>query len=243
MSTAAVLDMDMGNTRIKWRLGNAASAGSCRYGDDWQALIAPGQRALARVRIASVAGAERTDQVRAYCRRRWQLEPELAACARRCLGVVHGYRQPHTMGVDRWLALLAGYHRRRRACLIVDCGSAVTIDIVDNDGLHRGGYIVPGMHLMRRALFRDTDAVKVVDSDLTLQVDPGDNTADAVNRGALLMVVGFVAEVHRRQLAQLGGLLDVLVSGGDGAGVSALLPLDNALCPDLVLDGLALALP
>ena len=96
---------------------------------------------------------------------------------------------------------------------------------------------------MRRALFRDTDAVKVVDSDLTLQVDPGDNTADAVNRGALLMVVGFVAEVHRRQLAQLGGLLDVLVSGGDGAGVSALLPLDNALCPDLVLDGLALALP
>ena len=148
------------------------------------------------------------------------------------------------MGVDRWLAVLAAYGEWQQACLIVDCGSAVTVDMVDNDGRHRGGYIAPGIQLMRRALFRDTDAVKVAALTPGSQVDPADNTADAVNRGLLLMVVGLVTEAHRWLMTECKTPVAVVVTGGDGEPVGAMLAsIEAHIRPDLVLDGLALALP
>ncbi|TQV67295.1 type III pantothenate kinase [Exilibacterium tricleocarpae] len=246
MSDGVLLEIDMGNTRLKWRLigqGRQLSGDSHLYRDAWVTRVAPGVEAPALIRLASVAGPERTELLLQHCRHRWQLEPEIAVTTRRCAGVTNAYRDPSAMGVDRWLAVLAAYQQWQRACLIVDCGSAVTLDMVDNEGLHLGGYIVPGLQLMRRALFRDTDAVKV-EAAAAASLDPADNTADAVNRGLLLMTVGFVTEAYRRLVAELETPVTVVVTGGDGERVGALLSsIDARICPDLVLDGLALALP
>ncbi len=258
MSRGWILDLDMGNTRIKWRLrtaGKLGSSGAMLYDSELHASASvsilnamPEAEGLSRIRIASVAGSERNQMLRRWCLQSWQLEPEFARVSAVCAGVSNGYRDFRKIGVDRWLGVLAAYHHCRRSCLVVDCGSAVTVDMVTGSGEHLGGYIVPGLHLMRQALFRETDAVKVAAAQVLELQMPGRDTGEAVNKGQMLMVLGLISE-SRRQLAQLVGetvgdeLPLVILTGGDAPEVGHHLRGACEHLPQLVLDGLALAIP
>ena len=66
--------------------------------------------------------------------------------------VKNGYREPSSLGVDRWMVVLAAYHRCSGTALVIDLGTAITLDYIRSDGQHLGGYIVPGTHLSQRAL-------------------------------------------------------------------------------------------
>ncbi|MDP1069535.1 type III pantothenate kinase, partial [Klebsiella pneumoniae] len=65
------------------------------------------------------------------------------------------------MGVDRWLAMLAAWQRVGQSCWVVDCGSAITLDLLDAEGRHQGGYILPGLRLMQQSLLGNTAEVRV----------------------------------------------------------------------------------
>ncbi|SEA51422.1 type III pantothenate kinase [Microbulbifer marinus] len=244
-----ILELDLGNTRGKWRLldGDGVRArGSISIAalkndelpDSWLELRPQ------RVRAANVAGAAVADALTAAVHRRFALPVEFARVASQCAGVTCAYQNTERLGVDRWLAVLAAHHKDPRAALIVDCGSAVTLDLLDNGGCHLGGYIVPGLNLMRRALYQDTDAVKVPPAfapDMSLA--PGRDTDEAVNRGLVVMVLGAID----RAMAELGSpeveLPQLWLTGGDGPLLSALCQWPHQLVPELVLDGLALSNP
>ncbi len=244
-----ILELDLGNTRGKWRLldgGEVPARGSLSTADlrlgnlpaEWVDLCPR------RVRAANVAGAAVAEALTAVVRQLFGLPVEFARVESHCAGITCGYRDIGRLGVDRWLAVLAAYDKDSRAALIVDCGSAVTLDLLDNGGRHLGGYIVPGLDLMRRALYQDTDAVKVSRALVPgMSLAPGRDTIDAVNRGLPLMVLGAVEcalqELHR------GGAEESLLwlTGGDGPLLSSLCNRSHQLVPDLVLDGLALSNP
>jgi len=152
-----------------------------------------------------------------------------------------GYDQPETLGVDRWLAILAGWDLFRQHCVIIDAGSALTFDFIDETGGHLGGYIVPGRQMMIDALFGGTNGVRVNTSPVH-GIDHGQDTASAVQNGCFAMTLALIEKIilegneGRRAV-------NIVLTGGDGELLLAKLPNVIVHKPDLVLDGLALALP
>lgn len=262
------LQLDVGNTRLKWRLLSGEPATglgtivpiilgrgflvSAEYASPEHTLAALQQqlqpslasRAVCSLRVATVAAPQMSVAISLWAKQQWGIAAEFAYVTTEAAGVTAGYEDPALLGVDRWLAVLAASRYGREGCVVVDCGSAVTVDLVC-DGQHRGGYIVPGLRLMNRALFGDTARVKVQAkwSGGPADAEPGRNTAAAVSAGLPLMVVGLVQEVLRRQQAATGEIWKVLLCGGDANFLSTLMPAEVPLqvVGDLVLDGLALA--
>lgn len=258
---ATILELDQGNTRCKWRIVQVGAAGGIQiiargFVDNtvWQGDGALPEAWLSagvdRARIANVAGQQREKQMADHLRDALGVEAEFARVAPQCGGVTCAYAEPQRLGVDRWLAVLAAHARDPSPALVVDCGSAVTLDLLGAHGAHLGGYIVPGLGLMRRALYQDTDAVKVVQEFAPgMSLAPGRDTATAVNRGLPLMVLGAV----ERALEELRSLVEdeqaprIWLTGGDAALFTTLAPLSDklqhCLVPDLVMDGLVLTNP
>ncbi|MFC6670892.1 type III pantothenate kinase [Marinobacterium aestuariivivens] len=136
-----ILDIDVGNTFLKWRCsepGGIAVRGRLLTERLNDGMPAGWPENVDRVRVASVAGPVVAALISDYCRKRWGLEPEFARAGRQASGVTNSYSEPHRMGVDRWLAMLAAYNLGQGGCCVVDCGSAITIDFVAADGHHLG---------------------------------------------------------------------------------------------------------
>ncbi|MBN0988082.1 type III pantothenate kinase [Amphritea pacifica] len=228
-----ILDLDVGNTFVKWRLYGSAVRGRVAH-QELDSAAWP--EAVERVRIASVAGDQINRQLCDFVQQRWQLQPEFAETQAVACGVVNSYSDPLRMGVDRWLAILSAWQQADAACWVVDCGSAITVEQLDDYGHHLGGYIMPGLQLMGRNLLSNTAKVIVDHSIEGFCSAPGVNTSEAVQHGLHLLLQSLAEKVMRSAAGQ-----PVFVTGGDGELFCSL--VDGAIwCPDLVLDGLSLAL-
>lgn len=244
-----ILELDCGNTLIKWRLLDRG--GRVRDGDmapdlvELQRLLGGQEREIRGCRLVSVRSADETqlivDQLTSWLKRR----PLVAMPARQLNGVSNGYADYQRLGMDRWLALVAGYAMAGQACIVIDLGTAVTSDLVDDQGRHLGGFIAPGSKLLRSALLQHTRLIRYEDKatwDL-VEPSPGMNTSEAVECGCGLMLSGFVQEQLRVARRLLGDDPAVILTGGDAQAVVALLPEGARIVPDLVFRGLALACP
>ena len=228
-----ILDVDIGNTRTKWRFGDACGASA---GIDAPALPA----APERIRIACVAG-DRA-QIAERFLTAYGVSVEFAESTSELAGVTCGYEEPARLGVDRWLACVAAWNAVEGPVVVVDLGTAATLDFVTADGRHLGGYIVPGLGLMATALARDTAGVRVA-GDLAPELGPGRSTAQAVRRGATAMLVDFIEASVARFAKECRDAPLVALTGGDAGLLADRFTFQPRLEPDLVLDGLALALP
>jgi len=236
--------IDIGNSRIKWGLeypaGIVAGTAIDHHSDALQAqLLACWQHidAPARAAIACVSAKTLLCQIKVVITKLWPgieiLTPHTQGHA---YGVVNAYSQPETLGVDRWLALLAVRQNHRLPVCLVDCGTAMTIDLLNSRGRHLGGVIAPGLALMRTALAEGTQ-------DLTLSQKTGppglaDNTAAAIHSGTVFAATGLIEHI-------LGGqdkATQLIMTGGDAALLNAQLQNRAKIEPDLVLQGLALVL-
>jgi type III pantothenate kinase len=232
------LQLDVGNSRAKWRLVNRETVlarGDYRAADDAsrQSLLGCTD-SLDHIWVSSVAAPAQDQALAALLRDRWGIDPWFARSEARSGDLINSYADPRRMGVDRWLAMLGARQRIAGRLCVVDAGSALTIDIVSAAGLHEGGYIIPGANLMERALLLDTDRVRFEEpADYTLS--PGTDTASAVRHGIALAQVGAVNAALREAGDDLPALL---FSGGGGEHLMRLLQLGGDWAPDLVFEGL-----
>jgi len=233
-----ILDIDAGNTRIKWRVLDGARV--VASGDQLTELIRQGMRleigavtSLERVRLSCVAGEDIVKNLCSQFSDKFDVRLELAEVTDRAASVVCGYRDHTQLGVDRWLALIAAYAKNSDAAIVVDAGSAVTIDIVNAEAEHQGGYIVPGLQLMHKALWQGTDRIKVEAKQNVDISSPGLSTDEAVDKGCLLLLVAMIESLVGKYQARL------IVTGGDAQLLQGALCIEAELYPDLVLEGLA----
>lgn len=240
-----MLLLDIGNTRIKWgtlERGALTPRGAVAHGGGAEAPIRGILDAHARpdaVWIANVGGAALAAAVTGQCGSRWGLVPRFATAVRETSGVRNGYDDAGRLGVDRWLAMLAAYARARGPSCVVNCGTAVTIDMIDADGAHRGGFVIPGMELMARSLADGTDAIRIA-VDARPTDGPGRSTRECVINGAGTAIAALLDRAMERFARDCGAPVHGIASGG---GAAALLPLVRHAFehdPDLVLRGLAL---
>lgn len=237
------LFLDIGNTAMKWRLyppGSSRLQGGHAHGRDWAALADELARLCGRpVRelwVASVAGREGDELLAQELLRALRVPPRFYYSAAAESGVVNAYVEPARLGVDRWLALVEVWHRKG-AAVLVDCGSALTLDAVDAAGRHLGGYIVPGLAMLRSSLFQGTAQVRVTDS-APARLGLGCSTSAGVENGVLRMSVAFITDVVVELRKTLSDTCPVFITGGDATVLQPHLTFASQVEPDLVLDGL-----
>lgn len=249
-----ILEVDVGNTWAKWRLlndgqiikrGRVLSAEFPR--DDLCAL-----KEVHRVRLASVSSRAGTALIAQSLLTLFGVEVEMAETARCRAGVTSAYLDPTQMGVDRWLAMLAAFNHpvtgtAKRGCLVVSCGTAVTIDSIGDDGSHEGGYILPGLIMMRAALLSKTGRIQFEPGNFDISRLPGNSTAMAVEHGAVHAVLAAIEQTCAERSKRLGAC-DLFITGGDAPSLIKQLCLASTsvschYVEDLVLNGLQYALP
>lgn len=245
-----ILELDCGNSFIKWRLvkkGGLKAEHVGVVGSDAELIEAvreTGQR-VEFARLVSVRSDTETEQLMEAIAEQFKVVCERAQPVVELAGVRNGYEDYQRLGLDRWLALVGAYQLSKSNCLVLDLGTAVTSDLVTRDGEHLGGYICPGMPLMRNQLCTHTRRIRYdqpAAEEARHSSAPGRSTAEAVERGCAIMLRGFVQAQLEVAAAHLGNDFSVFITGGDAALVEEMLP-QARIVPDLVFIGLAAACP
>lgn len=145
-------------------------------------------------------------------------------------------------GQDRLLTALAAYDALKQACVVVDAGTALTIDFVDGEGTFQGGAILPGARMGLHALHEHTSALPEIALDRPDGDEPfGKNTRDAMLNGAVYGARGAVRLLTERYAERYGAYPLVVATGGDAALLFEGDELIDRIIPDLVLRGVAIA--
>jgi len=152
--------------------------------------------------------------------------------------------EPGRVGIDRVAAAAAAATAKDpdRTAIVIDCGTATTVDLVSADGRFLGGAILPGPGLLARALAEGTSrlpAVANLDSG-ALPPMPGKNTQQAIAAGIGFGMRGAVARLVAEAAAAVGGEPQVFLTGGS-RGIVRDAVVGATEIPDLVLHGIALA--
>ncbi|MFC6301517.1 pantothenate kinase [Pseudomonas sp. CCM 7893] len=246
-----ILELDCGNSFIKWRvleLDKAHVFAEGVVGSDIaliESLLALASLTLKHCRLVSVRASEETSELVAALVDTFGVAVVCAASSRQMAGVRNGYEDFERLGLDRWLAMLGGFQLASGACLVLDFGTAATADFIAADGEHLGGFICPGMPLMRNQLRTHTRKIRYDDVSAERALEclvPGRTTVEAVERGCTLMLRGFVLTQLELARSYWGSDFSVFLTGGDAELISDAVP-GARLVPDLVFVGLAMACP
>ena len=207
---------------------------------DWQTLARPDR--VVGVNVAGEAARIRIEALLA----RWRVAPEWLTASAAAGGVTNSYAVPAQLGADRWAALIAARKRSTRdelfppPAVIVNAGTAVTVDALDADGVFRGGLILPGLRLMLRSLAENTAGLKVA---------PGvhrtfpTSTPDALYSGAVEAICGAIERMRGRVRGDAAGV-KCFLAGGAASAIAPQLTDPVEVVDNLVLEGVhALAEP
>ena len=237
-----ILAIDAGNSRVKWGWYDGSAwasiatvpliefAASSDHVNPFSVTHADPEQII----ISNVAG-EGAHHLLVNWTSIFDAEPIwLHASARRC-GVTNGYERPEQLGPDRWAALIAARAIHSGPCLVVNAGTATTVDMLSADGAFRGGAILPGVELMRFVLHEHTGRLPIQEGSYR---EAPRNTVDAIETGCRHAQAGAVERMYRvfRDI-ELNPLC--IVSGGAGRTLVDQLSMPRRYTENLVLDGLA----
>jgi len=232
---------DIGNSRIKWQESHRFSESPNAFSYNQETLASQLDRNLKQccganqdVIIVSVAGDDTNSAIESWIIDRWQVGVRFLQSESSYQTLYNGYANFKALGVDRWYALIGAVQRYSAPFLVCDIGSAVTIDIVDKNGIHLGGYITPGIEMMIRSLSSDTN---IEISHIHLEREVGavpDNTNKAIVEGCLWSVASLITSINER----LGLKGTTILTGGDAETISPLLDCDPVIDKNLIFHGI-----
>ena len=240
--------LDVGNTSLslaRWQQGQVSAQATVAALDDtgfeeaFDALAATFPQSRPAAVVACSVAPERLEHVRSLVSAR--LERDLLVVGEKVPFPmdVAGTVKP-TVGVDRVCAAAAAYDRLQTPCCIVDFGTAVTVDLVDEEGTLIGGAILPGLRLQLRALNEFTAQLPVVEPGIP-ETPYGRNTSEAIQTGVVRGLAGAVKELVEGYATVLNHWPQVVATGGDLVFMAPLCPVLDSLVPDLTLRGVGLA--
>ena len=237
--------IDLGNTSLKWtfverdklievnRVSHQKQLRAHHFEQIWGSISPP--RA---VWATAVAPQSLQDDLRNWIERRWSVPVHFMRTQRSAAGVTCAYQQPQQLGVDRWAAMLAAYHYHPQGVCVLDCGTAITLDLVHCNGVHLGGYILPGFGLMRQSLLTGTAITEVAEEDPAGEW--GNSTASCITLGTRKAVASLVESTIER--FQAAGVCDpaLILTGSSIDEIESVIEIDYEVREHLVLEGLFL---
>ncbi|MTV38175.1 type III pantothenate kinase [Duganella radicis] len=244
-----ILLIDAGNTRVKWalvapaaqgaQLGQWTAHGAAAHADMPQLELAWCEAAathgVKRILIANVAGNALRVQLEYVLQRCMaQVPVEWFASLPSLAGVTNGYRNPAQLGCDRFAAAIAGRALAPGVrAIVVNCGTATTIDAITPEGVFLGGMILPGLGLMASSLARNTAQLPQIAQDGKLPDGFADNTDDAILSGILAAQSGAIEHACVQHQAA-----ECILSGGAAPYIAPMLKVPYRIVENIVLIGL-----
>lgn len=238
-----MLLLDCGNSQLKaqfYRGGSLSETLASSYRGDWIGRL---QRWLDSITprccyLTSVLDAGRQQLLDQCLARRFGDEVTRFAAEAQTLDVRSAYPQPERLGDDRWLALIGAREISPGDCIVIDAGSAITLDLLAADGRHLGGAILPGFNTSLETFRRIFSYIDFDDPAIGNNADPGCSTAAAIqidyDKGSAQRLPELVERWTRAYLDQPA----ILLAGGDAPRVQALLRFESRIVPDLVFCGM-----
>jgi type III pantothenate kinase len=238
-----IMLLDIGNTNLKWAWLEEGAPGHVtsvshkersieQLADmEWANIRTPAQ-----TYISNVADPAMEPRLTEWMSGHWGHAPRFIRSAAHACGVTNSYRDAGRLGVDRWLTMIALYARYSGPVCVVDCGTAVTIDVLGLDGQHLGGLILPGFGLMQHALLQHT-AIPFkgeVELDGMLATD----TESAIAAGGVSAVAALVERIQQDQEARLEKPLALVLTGSDAERLAQALTSASSIETGLVMQGL-----
>ena len=226
--------VDIGNTQIKYALVNDISDLSnvkcCQHPEDLTSLIS----SVNQVVVSSVGHLILVTELKRLCEG-FNKPCQIINTEADTLGIQCAYEKFQTLGVDRWLAILAAREITKFPVAVIDLGTANTCDIVINNK-HIGGWISPGFSVMRESLLSHTQHV-FADTKMPDSLNLGNTTQDCVSYGCLASQTGFVMMAEQYLSNQYEDYF-ILVTGGGQNSLSLQNNKKILFFPNLVLRGL-----
>jgi type III pantothenate kinase len=257
--------VDIGNTSLKWALGDGAEIGPMRVARHFEALpidVIAGWEQLAGVEQVVVARVGPTSVLHAIetaATAYWRCSVTCVETRAQAHGVRIAYADPTRLGVDRFLALVAAHAlapapiieptsgpsspragrvaAANAARLIVDAGTALTLDALLSDGTHLGGQILPGIATLRASLLQGTRLPPHHTQDHPATW--GQDTGPAIAAASLQAPAALTERLYNRLRQQTGAPPRLILTGGDADRLVPLLDLPAEQHPELVLRGLS----
>ena len=232
--------IDIGNTRTKYSIVNnnkRSKQQAVSNGYLTESFLIENFIDASRIIVASVNHYKLTNKLSAWCKKN-KIECQQVVSEKNKGKVISGYQEPSQLGVDRWLALIGTAELfPNRSALIIDAGTATTIDYISAAGQHQGGWILAGIKALVSCVLTETAHVKVEDNEKESLVF-GINTSENVHNAAWAATVGAVnlaiSQIQARDLI----LDEVIITGGNGKLLSSLASHQNTVIEELVFFGL-----
>ena len=232
--------LDLGNTRFKWILRKNLGKGSVRrasyvQGNSVETVIDALSRgpAFDRLLVSSV----RSNAFNAALQLRYPQKIQMIRITDTHLMPL-AYKETSQFGIDRYLAALGAREHYPLPLIVVDAGTAVTFDVIDADGAHRGGCIFPGLQLLRKSLLSGTDGVEDINS-IGAQL-LAKSTAEGVAAGTVTGYGAGVEGVIQALQASMQGQANVILTGGDAELLQECLMIPAPVDPLLIFHGMNL---
>ena len=244
-----ILLMDIGNTRIKWGvLENKALSGigslltphSSIF--DLKPLFMSVPSDVKSIVASCVLSKKTQIKLAESFFDNFELAIEFIEPKSRFSGLTNGYTNPSKLGADRWAAMVGAHNEFGGNILVVDMGTAITIDYINAEGVHKGGQILPGLKSFFNILDQSTcninTKININDTAIKEIERWGKNTDDAIISGAMSAISGAInAAVFSFKIED--SMPSVILTGGDAIYFKDVFDYSLSYRPNLVLEGLA----
>jgi type III pantothenate kinase len=234
-----ILLIDQGNSALKWCSYDDNSFTSSVVGElnELIAFAKYKSKTITDIYISSVKNRKQVEQLsRSFTQNNIFQPVRIAKTSLNFGTLTNGYQHFEQLGVDRWLAMIAVWKKIQGGFIVVDAGSALTLDIVDSTGQHLGGHIIPGLSMQTKLLITDTDGIAVDEKSTAQAYMPGHSTTEAVLNGCITNLSSYIDKMYSRY-SEID-TLPLFLTGGDASHLTAALTIEHQVKNELVLEGL-----
>ena len=238
-----ILLIDQGNSFSKWCLCENGNFSEYNSGSlaDLDEFISTYNNDIKNVYLACVKNEQQIERLTQVINNHLDIDIQVASSeAKYSLSdnniLKNAYKIPEQLGIDRWLAMIAVWKETKKGFIIVDAGSALTLDVVDNSGQHLGGHIIPGLSMQKKSLTADTEKVFFENKTDVSAYRLGRSTSEAVHNGCLSTLCSYITEMYGYHKGSND--LPLILTGGDAEVLSKALSTENKVQKSLVLKGL-----
>ncbi len=232
--------IDIGNSKIKialWDGGALSKRNSCTQNNFSSTISKYKTIDVKKIFFVSVVSSEANREICTRLHKTFSIKPTQLKATRSLMGVRNGYRKPSQLGDDRWCAVVGGHNIIKKPFMVVDCGSAISIDLVNFNAKHEGGYILSGFEGYGNSFLHTHKLknLKIKKINLRTRTSIAKETSDALVKGYLLMVTSAIERIYKEFAADIECKPKLIVTGPYSKEIFLHTSLKVKFEPDFVL--------
>ena len=211
--------IDIGNSNIAiglWHNSSHSSVKTITSDDLFNTLKEKYKKDISEILITSVINNQENKLIKVMLKKMFKCKITQIKSSSRLLGVTNGYDKPTQLGDDRWVTIVASYHQYKKPLVIIDCGTAISIDCVNNSGSHLGGYILSGFDGYSKSFFNAEKLknIRLTENKTNKKLLYAKSTGEAMLSGYALMTASAIEKIYSRMHSSSKVQPQLIISGG-----------------------------